>query len=252
MPMKNEIQQSERGTIGITICLGISLLLVITGLIFAFFITKKVPVTPAGGFAQKIIYVHVPFAIGSFVAFFVGFVCATVFLWKDNSHTPGTSGQNRFQYLDAMRASVEVGFLFSCVVLLTGPLWAKPVWGVFWRFEPRLNTFAIMWIIYAIFLVVPPFLKEERIRQFFQSVWAIIGFFTIPMVYLSVKLIPEHQQLHPSGDRPDMDSPMTLTIFLMMAGMIVLFVVLSHIRYETLQVSRSLKRKKRDTKQKQL
>lgn len=239
--MKNKFRTYARsGRTEINASLFGSFGLLVVGLILAILVTKTVPKVPAGGWAQKIIYIHVPFAIGSFIAFFFGFVAATVYLINRDRDSSLFSIPT-VSFVDMMKAFVEVGFLYSCAVLLTGPLWAKPVWGAFWSFEPRLNTFAIMWSIYAVYFVVTPFIQENTVRRTFQAVWVILGFLTVPMVYLSVKMIPDRQQLHPASDDRNLQSIESMTVLLILAGFFLLFVALSWLRFRMLSMDRYLK-----------
>jgi len=87
--------------------------------------------------AQKIFYYHVPSAWLGFLSFFVVFLASVAYLWKRS---------RKFELLAV--ASAEIGVLFITLVLLTGPVWAKPVWGIWWTWDARLTSSLVLWLIY--------------------------------------------------------------------------------------------------------
>ncbi len=208
-----------------------SLLLLMGGLIMSAGYTPSFPKEEYGGLAHKIMYLHVPFAIVSFAGFFLGF-CGSV------AHL----SVGRDVYHDLSRASIEAGFLFSIGVIISGPLWARPVWGVWWSFEPRLNTFLIMFALYAGYFLVPPFLNRLELRDRFRSVLGVINFLTVPMVYLSVHMIDPAKQNHPTN--PELTGSMTWTLRLNMLTFFLLLLCLGWIRYRTLRMERRIYRRK--------
>lgn len=176
-----------------------------------------------GGIAQKIFYFHVSAAWVAFLGFFIaaGYACAH--LLTDESRP------------DLMRAraagcysAVEVSFVFLSLVLLTGPVWARPVWGVWWRWEPRLTTFLIMWVCYAAALVVRAQMPRREMRDRMMSVYAIAAFLNVPLVYASVLFWREENQMHPRriGLAPEFHLPLWLSV----AAETALFVALWNLR----------------------
>jgi len=188
--------------------------------------TPSFPEQKFGALAQKIMYLHVPFAIVSFVAFFIGFCFAVSYLYTE-----------RLWHNDMSRSFVEGGFLYSIGVLLSGPLWARPVWGVWWSFEPRLNTFLIMWCLYAVYFLIPPFLEDRRIRERFRGIMAVLGFLTVPLVYFSVDMIAAQFQNHPQRDL-EMASSMVWTLRGAMLGLFLLLIGLAWTRYRICRLRR--------------
>lgn len=128
------------------------------------------------GAAQRIFYIHVPSAWIGFLAFAVVFVASIAFL---------ATGQRRFDDLAA--ASAEVGVVFTTAVLITGPLWGRPVWGVYWTWDPRLTSFLMLWLIYLSYLVLRGYVPEPIRRARFSAVLGIVGFLDVPIVYLSAR-----------------------------------------------------------------
>ena len=95
-------------------------------------------------------------------------------------------------------AAAELGVLFSTINLVTGPLWAKPVWGVYWRWEPRLTTMLITFAMYIAYLMVRAYAsgQADQMRRL-AAVLGIVAFVNIPLVHYSVDLWAPDQQLHP-------------------------------------------------------
>lgn len=125
------------------------------------------------GHIQRIMYFHVPSA---FVAFFLVFVGGILYLYTKNKH---------WDYLAVSAA--EVGVIFTTIVLITGSMWARPVWNAWWVWEdPRLVTSLILWFIYVAYLLIRSSVKgDERVRRF-AAIFGIIGFLDVPLVYFSV------------------------------------------------------------------
>lgn len=128
------------------------------------------------GTVQRIFYFHVAAAWNAFLAFFLVGVAGIVYLRK------------RRLYWDQFAASsVEVGLLFTTVVLLTGPMWARPAWGTWlpWG-DPRVMTTMVMWLMYAAYLILRSGLPEGHKRYRFAAVYGIICFVNVPIVYKSI------------------------------------------------------------------
>jgi heme exporter protein C len=114
------------------------------------------------GAAQRIFYIHVPSAWIGFLAFFVVFVGSIAFL---------ATGKRKWD--DLASSSAEVGVVFTTAVLVTGPLWGRPVWGVYWTWDPRLTSFLMLWLIYLSYIVPP--VRSCRSKGGFE-VLGIVGF----------------------------------------------------------------------------
>ncbi len=127
------------------------------------------------GVPQRIFYVHVPSAWIAFLAFFLVFVFSIRYLiWRRES--------------DDIRAHAcaEAGVAFCTLVLITGPIWARPVWGVWWSWDARLTTALILWLIYVAYLMLRAYVDEPEQRARFAAVLGIVGFLDVPIVHMSV------------------------------------------------------------------
>lgn len=154
----------------------VGVLLAVFGDTVLFPIKSYVPTESTMGIVQRIFYFHVPSAITSFLAFFVTCIASIAYLTT-----------RRLIWDNVAVASVEIGILFCTAVLVTGPLWARPVWGVWWPWEPRLTTTLIMWMMYVSYLLLQSYTENRLQRARFCAVLGIVAFLNVPLVYWSVK-----------------------------------------------------------------
>jgi len=147
------------------------------------------------GDVQRIMYVHFPSWIATGLAYLTAFVCSLLYLVR---RTP------RLDYL--AHALVEVGVLFNATGLITGSIWGRPTWGVWWTWDPRLTTTAIMLVMFAGYLIVRAFIEDPDARARVAALVGIVGFVNVPIVYMSVRWWRTlHQvQSSPSTVHPDM------------------------------------------------
>lgn len=167
-----DIPDSSRGvesprTLGL-----VALALMVIGSVVALFI---VPEDGLQGPVQKLLYIHVPAAWTAFLAFFVVFVMSTLYLVQRDL---------KWDLIGA--ASAEIGVLFTVLALVLGSLWGKPTWGVWWTWDPRLTTTAILLMVYVGFIMVRGFADDPDKRARWSAVVGIVGFVQVPIVYLSV------------------------------------------------------------------
>jgi len=126
------------------------------------------------GDVQRIFYYHVPSAWTAFCLFFTNLFASIVYLVRRNPKA------------DALAvASAEVGVVFCTIVLITGPIWARPVWGIWWTWDVRLTTTLVLWLIYVAYLVLRRF-SETAQTPVLAAVLAIFGALDVPLVYFSI------------------------------------------------------------------
>ncbi len=127
------------------------------------------------GISQRIFYFHVSMAWVGFFAFFWVLVGSVGYLWK------------RSQKMDRLAySSAEIGVVFTTLMLITGVLWAKPAWGVWWTWDPKLTTSLILWLLYVAYLMLRAYSPRGDQGARFAAVLGIIGFVDVPIIYLSV------------------------------------------------------------------
>jgi len=129
------------------------------------------------GDVQRIFYFHVGAAWTAFLAFFVVFVGGVAYL------------RTRNRRWDALAlSSAEIGVVFTTIALAMGSIWAKPVWGAWWTWDPRLTTTTVLWLIYVSYLILRGTIDEPERRARFAAVVGIVGFVDVPIVFLSIRL----------------------------------------------------------------
>jgi heme exporter protein C len=128
------------------------------------------------GHLQKIMYVHVPTAWAGFIAFFIVLVASIAYL------------ANRREKHDLLAAAAaEVGVVFTGLTLALGSIWARPTWGVWWTWDPRLTSTLILFLIFVGYLALRAFVDDEDRRGRWSAVVGIFGALNVPIVYLSVQ-----------------------------------------------------------------
>jgi len=139
------------------------------------------PTEATMGDIQRIFYYHVPSAMLSFLFFFISFLASVVYLASRRSHP------SRAMAADALAlSSAEVGVVFCTVVLITGPLWARPVWGIWWTWDARLTTTLVLWLVYVSYLLLRNFAAGPQM-QTLAAVLAVFGYVDVPIVYMSTR-----------------------------------------------------------------
>ena len=154
--------------------LGLSFILLVGALYLVFI---YVPTDETIGIVQRIFYFHVPVAWVAFLAFFIVFIGSILYLWKRES-----------KWDIIASSSAEVGIVFTTLVLITGSIWAKPIWGVWWVWDARLTTSLVLWLIYVAYLIVRAYATEEHRGARFAAVVGIVGFIDVPIVALAITL----------------------------------------------------------------
>jgi heme exporter protein C len=182
---------------------------------------------------QRIFYVHVPAAAMGFLAFGVVFVASILVL---------ATGKRRYDDLAA--ASAEVGVVFMTGVMLTGPLWGRPVWGVYWSWDPRLTTSFLLWLIFVSYLAVRGYVTDPGRRARFSAVLGIVGFLDVPLVYFSVRwwraLHPDYVLVTKGG--PQLPGEMLAALMVGFAAFALLFAysLRLRLRVERVRTARAL------------
>jgi heme exporter protein C len=197
----------------------IAVLAVAVTLVRAMFFT---PVEVRQGPAQKIFYIHAPAAWVAFLAFGIVALAGLLYLWL------------RDLRLDRVaESSAEVGVVFTTVVLTTGPIWGKPVWGTWWTWDARLTLTLFLWFIYVGYLVLRGAIEDRATRARYSAVLGVLGALLIPFIHLSVYLFrtlhPQPIVMKPSA--PSLPGEMLTTLLLSFASFTLLFAALLRARY---------------------
>ena len=174
------------------------------------------------GPAQKIFYVHVSAAWAAFLSFGLVGLLSALYLWM------------RDEKLDRVAESAaEVGTVFTTVVLVTGPLWAKPVWGTYWTWDARLTLTLFLWFIFVAYLVLRGAVDERAMRARYSAILGILGALLVPFIHLSVYMF---RTLHPrpivaKPDRPSLPDEMLITLAICVVATLILLAAFLRTRY---------------------
>ena len=190
------------------------------------------PTDAVQGNVYRILYVHVPLAWLAYLAFVVVFLASVGWLWTKNP------------FFDAIAvSSAEIGVLFTGLFLVAGSIWAKPTWGVWWTWEPRLVTTAIMFVMYVGYLLLRGLSTDFSRRATRAAVFGIIAVIDVPIVHLSVLWANSLHQLPTvlrAGGAPALASSMlvTLMISLFAYTLIYAYLMTSRVSLELARVRR--------------
>jgi heme exporter protein C len=173
------------------------------------------------GPVQRIFYVHVPSAWIGMLAFLVVFVASIAVL---------ITRSRRWDRLAA--SSAEVGVVFTTGVLLTGPMWAKPVWGTYWSWDPRLTSYFVLWLLYLTYLALRSYVVDPARRARYSAVLGIVAFLDVPLVYVSVRW---WRSLHPgpvvaNREGPQLPGEMLAVLLVGIAAFTLLYLLLLRLR----------------------
>jgi heme exporter protein C len=180
------------------------------------------PVEARQGLAQKIFYLHVPAAWSALLAFSIVGIASVLYLWLQD------------QRLDRFAAaSAEVGVAFSVVMLTTGPIWAKPIWGTWWTWDARLTLTLFLFFLFVGYLALRAAVHEPTERARFSAVVGILGMLLVPFIHLSVYLFrtlhPQPIVLKPSA--PSLPPEMLRTLLISVVVFTLLYVGFVTTRY---------------------
>ena len=156
---------------------GFTLLAIVTALLLSLALYAALVIAPTEqtmGNVQRIFYYHVPSAWVAFELFLINFVASVIYLIKRSAKAD----------IVALVAA-EVGVVFCTVVLITGPIWARPVWGIWWTWDLRLTLTLVLWLIYVSYLVLRRFSTSSQ-TPLLAAVLAVFGALDVPLVYFSI------------------------------------------------------------------
>jgi len=174
------------------------------------------------GDVQRLMYLHVPAALTMYLAVALVFLGSVFYLWRRDS---------RWDEVGA--AAAEVGTVFGTVVLITGPMWARPVWGAWWTWDARLTTFFILWLLFVAYVMLRVYGGPPDQVARYCAVLGIIAFIDVPITHYSVKW---WRTMHPEvmktegGFGSNLDSRMLAAFGLSMGAFVLLFAMLFLLR----------------------
>lgn len=208
----------------IALILSVVLMIAALAMVFAW-----VPTDKDEGIIQRIFYFHVPVAWIAFLAFFVTFIAGIAYLARRNP------------WWDIVASSsAEIGLVFATLILITGSIWAKPVWGIWWTWDARLTSSLVLWLIYLAYFIVRAYVPEEERRARYAAVVGIIGFVDVPIVALAITLT---RTQHPGAIifQGGLAGPMLATLLVSIAAFTALYFTLLFVRIHLGEDERELK-----------
>jgi heme exporter protein C len=183
------------------------------------------------GEVQRIFYLHVSCAWPALLGFIIIFIASIVYLMK------------RSQYVDELaHATAEVGFIFCTCVLVTGPLWAKPAWGIWWTWDPRLTLTFLLWLLYVAYLMLRNYLINPGRAANLCAVVGIIGFVDVIIDYMAIRWwrTQHPQPVIGGGPNSGMDPRMLATLLVSFGTFTLLFFLLVRMRLRLAEMRRAL------------
>jgi heme exporter protein C len=175
--MSEKVQSRLDTTLGVVLGLGM-----IAALYMALI---EAPRENTMGDLQRIFYFHVPAAITGMTAFAINFVASLMVVIRKN------------RWWDNLAlAAAEVGVMFFSIVLVTGPIWAKAAWYVWWTWSPRLTTSLILLLLYIAYLFIRKYIEDPERRAMVAAVFGILAFVDTPLVWFSIRWWRDN---HPSA-----------------------------------------------------
>ena len=188
------------------------------------------PTEATMGDVQRIFYYHLPSAWIAFLLFFVNFLASIWYLIR------------RSVGADALALSAaEVGVSFCTIVLITGPLWARPVWGIWWTWDARLTSTLVLWLIYVSYLMLRHYATGGQVPVL-AAVLGIFGFVDVPIVYMAIRWFrTQHPQpVIGGGQGSGLDPRMWVAVLWNLAAFAMLAFLLVWIRYRQALASHAL------------
>ncbi|HET7011426.1 MAG TPA: cytochrome c biogenesis protein CcsA [Anaerolineales bacterium] len=172
---------------------GLRMLNLVTGGLFVialYMVFFYAPLEAVMGEVQRVFYFHVAAGWVGALAFLVAAVAGVIYLAR---------GGKRWDRVGL--ASVEVGIVFTLINIVSGSIWARPIWNTWWTWDPRLVTATVMELIYIAYIMLRQGTEDPERRARFGAVYAIVGFLSVPLTFLSIRI---WRTIHPvvigSGD----------------------------------------------------
>jgi heme exporter protein C len=192
----------------------------------AFFIA---PTDAKQGLIYRILFLHVSAAWTGLISFFIGFVANILYVWQRKP---------KWDWLGV--SAVETGLAFATVNLITGPIWAHPVWGIWWTWDARLTSTFVMWLLYVSYLLLRTLIEEPDRRALLSALFGIFAFVDVPLVFGSIRWwrTQHPQPIVMGGEGSGLDPLMYKVLLFSWFAMLTLMTLLMRQRYQ-LEATRS-------------
>lgn len=177
------------------------------------------PTEAVMGAVQRVFYFHVATAWVGMIGFIFAAAAGVIYLWKKD-----------MKWDKIGLTAVEISLVFFFITIVLGSIWARPAWGTWWTWEPRLTTAAILQMIYVAYLLLRQGIEDPERRARFGAVYTIVGGLSVPITFISIRIF---RTIHPvvigqSGAEAQgtfaMEDPMLYTMFFCMIAFTVIFI----------------------------
>jgi len=209
-------RETVRTILGIVSFLGILLAL---ALVFLYAPLAGDPTTGRALPEQKIFYFHIASAWNGFLGFFLVFVFSIAYLWKRT---------RRWDRLAT--AAMEISWLYFTIVMVTGPIWGRVAWGVWWTWDPRLTTSLVLWVIATAYLLVRALVHQGERAAIICAAFGILGFVDVPIVFMSIHWWRAQHPVILSTESVGLTPPMLVAFIVSLLAFTVCFFYLFWIR----------------------
>ena len=178
------------------------------------------------GEIQRIFYFHMGTVWVASLAFTIVFIASIIFL---------KNGKRKWDIVSL--SSAEIGVVFITLTIITGSIWAKPVWGTWWTWDPQLTTTFILWILYIVYLIIRSVAGDNLKQAKFAAVFGIIAFIDLPIVYISARLKRGISPVvfGPGGGGVERDMLITMTITLVACTLVFIILLRERINLEKMR-----------------
>lgn len=189
------------------------------------------------GEVQRIFYIHVSSAWTALLGYFLVFLGSVAYLWKRSR------AADDFAY-----ACAEIGFVYCSCVLVTGPLWAKPVWGIWWTWDARLTSTFVLWLLYIAYLMLRAYVTNPGRTEVLAAVVSIIGAVDAVVDYMAIRWwrTQHPQPVIGGGEGSGLDPRMWYTILVTWGALLCLFVYLVRVRIGLAELRREARQLRRE------
>lgn len=208
---------------GIERAMGVATVIGLTVGLYSAFVYA--PADAVQGESQRLMYLHVPLILISYLAFFVVFVASILYLWRRHR-----------QYDAIAQSSAEVAVLFTALSIAVGSIWGRPTWGTWWTWDARLTTTAILLLVFVGYLMLRTLVDDPSRGGTFCAVLGILGFLDIPIIHMSVvwwrTLHQPASILRPGPSTVALDMQVALYANLIAFGLLYVYLLIKRLQIE--------------------
>jgi heme exporter protein C len=210
---------------------GVSAIAITVALFLVFLVAPREAVM---GDVQRVFYFHVSAAWTGYLALLTALVVSLLHLWRGEAFWDGVA-----------LSAVEIGLVFITEGIVTGSIWAKATWGVWWTWEPRLTTSAVLWVIYASYLTLRHTIEDPGRKARLAAVYAVVGFVAVPINFMAIRWWRTVHPLVFDSSGTGLTPPMLMTLMFCVATFTLLYAALLVFRVRLQRLDEQVRQLKR-------